>query len=273
MKGASHMFRPMTSATAVLAGFVLCGSAWADGSVSTVNGSIHVGSQAPQKSDTEPDQHSVNQSYNLDGSSQHIGNLSTVNGSITIDANQHAGDLTVVNGSIHVSGDAQIGHVSTVNGGVTLGPRTSAAGAGTVNGAIHIGAGSRVAGAVRTVNGALDLDEGTDLSGELATVNGKVRLTAAHVGGGIITVNGDVDVGANSHIDGGIHVETHPQGWFDWFFVPNHRTPKIVIGPGAVVTGKLWMEQEVELYVSDRATIGPVEGAKVISFSGDHPPN
>jgi len=46
---------------------------------------------------------------------------------------------------------------------------------------------------------------------------------------------------------------------------------RVVIGPGAVVKGTLSFQREVKLYVSDRATIGPVEGATVNKFSGEHP--
>ena len=46
----------------------------------------------------------------------------------------------------------------------------------------------------------------------------------------------------------------------------------MVIGPGSVVQGTLNFEREVELYVSDTATIGAVEGAKVVRFSGERPP-
>jgi hypothetical protein len=38
------------------------------------------------------------------------------------------------------------------------------------------------------------------------------------------------------------------------------------------VKGTLRFERPVELYVSDRATIGPVEGATPVKFSGDRPP-
>lgn len=56
----------------------------------------------------------------------------------------------------------------------------------------------------------------------------------------------------------------------DWFNLAR-REPRIVIGPGAVVQGKLKFEHEVELLVSDRAKIGPVEGAKAVMFSGNEP--
>jgi len=47
---------------------------------------------------------------------------------------------------------------------------------------------------------------------------------------------------------------------------------RVIVGPGSVVKGTLRFERPVELYVSDRATIGSVEGATPIKFSGDRPP-
>jgi len=38
-----------------------------------------------------------------------------------------------------------------------------------------------------------------------------------------------------------------------------------------VIAGPLKFEREVELYVSTRAQIGPVTGAKPIPFSGNDP--
>jgi hypothetical protein len=48
--------------------------------------------------------------------------------------------------------------------------------------------------------------------------------------------------------------------------------PRVVIGPGSVVTGTLRFERPVKLYVSERATIGNVVGATAVKFSGEHPP-
>jgi hypothetical protein len=56
-----------------------------------------------------------------------------------------------------------------------------------------------------------------------------------------------------------------------WFVSDSHK-PRIVIGPGAVVQGELRFEREVQLYVSDKATVGAVSGATPIKFSGDKPP-
>jgi hypothetical protein len=80
-------------------------------------------------------------------------------------------------------------------------------------------------------------------------------------------VTGSLEIGPDARVDGGIHVGR------DNSSDSGHRvTPRIVIGPGSVVKGTLKFERPVELYVSDRASIGPVEGATAIKFSGDHPP-
>jgi cytoskeletal protein CcmA (bactofilin family) len=116
------------------------------------------------------------------------------------------------------------------------------------------------------------LHQGADVTGTVANVNGHILLEAAHVGGGIRTVSGDIDIGGNSHVEGGILVKKQRTQIF-WFFQWNSSdTPRIVIGPGAVVQGDLRFERKVLLYVSDRATIGPVIGATAVKFSGETPP-
>jgi hypothetical protein len=84
-----------------------------------------------------------------------------------------------------------------------------------------------------------------------------------------ITINGGMDIGGASHVEGGILVEK-PSGEL---IQMSHDVPRIVIGPGATVQGDLRFERTVQLYVSDKATIGAVTGATPIPFSGDAPPN
>ena len=205
---------------------------------------------------------------------QHAGTISAVNGSVTIGEEAVVGEITSVNGSIHEGEHATAGHVQAVNGSITLGQHATAMSVGTVNGSIHIDTGAQIAGMMTTVNGALFVDHDADVKGQLSTVNGPIRVLGGHVGGGINTVNGDIEVGPNSRVEGGIHVRENQNNWFnDWFGFMWHSKPqRIVIGPGAVVTGTLLFEREVRLYVSDRATIGPVQGAKAVRFTGDHPP-
>ncbi|MFS6660670.1 hypothetical protein, partial [Staphylococcus aureus] len=82
------------------------------------------------------------------------------------------------------------------------------------------------------------------------------------------TVSGDINVGAGSHVEGGILVEKPNNGWFHW---GNDRKPVIVIGPHAVVQGTLDFRRDVVLQVSDSAQIGAVKGASVERFRGDSP--
>ncbi|KLD68905.1 hypothetical protein Y886_44085, partial [Xanthomonas hyacinthi DSM 19077] len=88
----------------------------------------------------------------------------------------------------------------------------------------------------------------------------------AHVGGGIETTNADVTIGEGSKVEGGLLVKK-PNSWFH----SNDRNPKIVIGPHAVVQGNLTFERDVDLYVSDSATVGKIQGATPKKFSGNAP--
>lgn len=193
--------------------------------------------------------------------------ISTVMGSITVSAGEHRGDLSTVNGSIHVGENAVVGHAHTVNGSVTLEARATAADVRTVNGAVRLDEGAQVSGGARTVNGTLSLGKDASVTGVLANVNGSIRVGAAHVGGDVETVTGGIEIGPDAHVDGGVIVHKEHSSDSD-----TRSPPRIVIGPGSVVKGPLRFERPVELYVSDRATIGPVEGATPIKFSGDHPP-
>jgi len=119
---------------------------------------------------------------------------------------------------------------------------------------------------VGAVNGSIRLDQGADVGGRLENVNGAIVLNDAHVGAGIGTVAGDITVGANSRVEGGILVDK-AHGWFSG----NRRAPVVVIGPHAVVQGTLEFRREVVLKVSDSAQIGPVKGATAVKFSGATP--
>jgi cytoskeletal protein CcmA (bactofilin family) len=195
---------------------------------------------------------------------------SKVMGSVHVEPGQHTDDASTVNGSVEIGANAVVKKATTVNGNVTLREHSAAAEVDTVNGAAELEKGARVAGNVSLVNGHISLDEGADVLGRLTTVNGAIQLRAAHVGGGIETTTGEVNIGPNSRVEGGILVR-EDKSWFSWFSFGSPTIPRVVIGPGAVVKGTLRFEREVKLYVSDRATIGPVEGATVNKFSGEHP--
>ena len=194
------------------------------------------------------------------------GHISKVLGSIDVAPGEHTGDVTTVNGSIHIGADAVVGRTSTVNGGIHLEPRVTATEVTTTNGGIELGEGGRVTSDIHTVNGGLHIHNGADVVGDVSNVNGGIHVAGAHVGGSITTTTGGIDLGPNAHIDGNVTME-RDHGWhFD-----SERVPRVVIEPGTVVKGTLRFERKVVLYVSDRATIGTVEGAQPVKFSGDHP--
>lgn len=194
---------------------------------------------------------------------------SRVLGSVEIAAGAHAGDATTVNGSIDLGARSVVKRSQTVNGSITMGEQASAESLETVNGAVHLERGARVAGAVHLVNGSIDLDQSADVGGRVSNVNGSIHLRAAHVGGGIETTSGNVEVAAGSRVEGGILINKENEGWFH---LGSTTTPRVVIGPDTVVQGALVFNREVKLYVSDRARIGSVRGATPMKFSGTEPP-
>jgi DUF4097 and DUF4098 domain-containing protein YvlB len=196
--------------------------------------------------------------------------VSKVNGSIEVAASQQAGSLSTVNGAIRVGAGASVAAVNTVNGRITLDERATAESLKTVNGSITVATGARVSRNVAAVNGTITLARDADVQGRVANVNGTIRLDGAHVGQGIQTVEGDIEVGGESRVEGGIHIEEESRSWFSFSFWED--MPRVVIGPGAIVQGTLKFEREVKLFVSDTATIGLVEGAEAVKFTGERPP-
>jgi hypothetical protein len=194
---------------------------------------------------------------------------SRVNGSVHVPAGRAAGAADTVNGSIHIDPNAAVTTAKTVNGGVMLGANATADSLATVNGDITVDSGGRVSGGVDSVNGAIALGKGALVGGSLENVNGVIRLLAAHVNGGITTVNGDIDIRGDSRVESGIRVHKPDSNGLIRF---GSDVPRVIIGPGATVVGELRFEREARLYVSDRATVGSIVGATAIPFSGDDPP-
>ncbi|MEP6546260.1 MAG: hypothetical protein ABJD53_02250 [Gammaproteobacteria bacterium] len=192
-----------------------------------------------------------------------------VNGSVHIAAGKPTGPATTVNGAIQIDDNAAVASASTVNGSVRLGEHATAQSLESVNGAITLGSGAHVSGGATSVNGELTLGDGAEVLGSLSNVNGRITLTSAHVGGGIKTSNGSISITGASHVEGGILVEKRGTELIQIV----RDVPRIVIGPGATVQGELRFDRTVQLFVSDKATIGKVTGATPITFSGDSPPN
>jgi DUF4097 and DUF4098 domain-containing protein YvlB len=205
----------------------------------------------------------------LAGCGQYGDESTKINGSIHVPAGKQPGAVATVNGSIEVDENATITSAKTVNGSVHLGNHATGTSLASVNGAISLGTGAHVSGSVASVNGELTLGEGAEVAGALSNVNGEITLSGAHVAGGIRTINGSMNITGASHVEGGILVK-QPTGLV---VETNRDVPRIVIGPGATVQGELRFERKVQLYVSDKATIGTVTGATPIPFTGDTPPN
>lgn len=136
----------------------------------------------------------------------------------------------------------------------------------TTSGDIYIGLKS-LAQSAQSDTGSITINQGANVSGKVATVSGAIQVDGAHVGGGIETARGDINIGANSQIDEGILVRALYTG----VFFGTERRPRIVIGPHAQIRGTLKFKHDVDLFVSDTATIGDVDGAKVQKFSGAQP--
>jgi hypothetical protein len=195
----------------------------------------------------------------------------TINGFVQVPDGQQTADVGTVNGSIRIGDNATAREAATVNGNISLGSRASADSLSTVNGSISLDPNARVVRGIQTVNGSVTLSDGSEVDGSLANVNGIIDLSSAHVGGRITTANGDINVRGRSRVDGGILIQKERRlGWLDSWFESKHE-PRVVIGPDAVVNGELRFERKVELYVSDKATIGPVLGASPVRYSGEEP--
>jgi DUF4097 and DUF4098 domain-containing protein YvlB len=193
---------------------------------------------------------------------------STVNGSVRVPAGLHSGAVRTVNGTVDVEENASITSGHSVNGSIDMAAHSSADSLTAVNGELTLADGAHVSGDLTTVNGAVKVGSAAEVGGSVKNVNGHITLSGAHVVGGLQTVQGSIDVSGPSHVDGGILVQKSG----DLFESGLHSKPRIVIGPGAVIGGKLRFEHDVTLYVSDKATVGPVEGATAVPFSGDAPP-
>ena len=215
---------------------------------------------------------SVNKSIKIDAGSESDG-ATSVNGSITVgDGAVVTGALNTVNGKVRVGDDATIEDASTVNGSMRIGENVTADELETVNGSISVGAGGQIGGQIDTVNGGITLGKGTVAASDVGNVNGSIELEGSEVGGNVQTVTGNVNLSGASTVKGDIVIEK-PSRWS--FGNKDSKMPEIVIGPGSVVKGKIILEREVKLYISESAEVGGVEGTMsmddAVRFSGEHP--
>ncbi len=213
----------------------------------------------------------VNKSVRIDAGAE-SGGQSTVNGSITVGANAIVrGSLETVNGSIRIDDSVQLTDAGTVNGSVRIGDGVIAEDIESVNGTIRIGRNAMISGTVSVVNGKIQLGAGSSVTKDVSNVNGELRIEGTEIGGDLSTVTGDVWLMNDSLLRGDLIVEK-PGGW-GWG--RDRRKPKIVVGPGSRVVGTIRAEHEIELFLSDSAEVGGVEGEasleQAVRFSGDRP--
>ncbi len=198
---------------------------------------------------------------------------STVNGSISVGrAAVINGSLETVNGAITLSDDTRARDVETVNGSIRLGSGVTVDDVSSVNGSIRLAENVSASGAVSVVNGRITTAAGSRIARSVSNVNGEIYLEGTEIGGDLTTVNGDVTLTANSVLNGNLTVE-EPSGW-NWSF-KERRKPRVVIGPGSRVVGRIQLEREVELFISDTASVGGVTGKlsldDAVRFSGERP--
>lgn len=215
---------------------------------------------------------SINKSIKIaDGEER--GGASSVNGSISVGQDAIVtGGLRTVNGKIRIEKGASVENASTVNGGLYIAGDVKARDLSTVNGSVKVGEGAAVDGDISAVNGSIHLASKSSVARGIGNVNGRIELENAEVGGDLKTVNGDVMLADVSVLKGNLIVEK-PSGW-SWG-KEKSRKPRIVIGPGSRVEGVIELEREVELFISETASVGGVEGVMSIEdatmFSGERP--
>jgi hypothetical protein len=220
---------------------------------------------------TAPACANVNKSITI-GDNTETGSESTVNGSISVGSGAVVnGSLSTVNGTIRIDDDVSAGDVDTVNGSIRIGDGTAVEDVESVNGSIRMGERVTVDGEIDVVNGKITLGNGSTVADDVSNVNGEFQISGTEIGGNLSTINGDVWLMEGSVVSGDLIVEK-PNGWGS---ESRKRKPKIVVGAGSRVVGTIYLEREVELYVSDTAEVGDVSGEMSIDdavrFSGDKP--
>lgn len=163
--------------------------------------------------------------------------------------------------------------VETFKRDISLSPGDTVRSVESISGGIVLQRGSRVARNVQTEYGDLLLEPGVEVGGRLQNDAGTITVDAARVMRGIATTDGDICIGADSVIKGGILVRKRNVAGLALgplqLGVPIGRStpPMVVIASGATVEGKLRFKREVQLFVGDGAIVGPIEGAEPIYFS------
>lgn len=213
---------------------------------------------------------SVNKSVRVEAGARSEG-ASSINGNVSIGAGASvAGGVHTVNGTVDVENEAAIEEAETVNGNLLIGAGVRSHTLSSVNGSIRVAENVTVDGDVTAVNGRIGIGPGSRVTRNVRSVNGAIKLDGTDIAGNLETVNGDVTLANGAVLHGDLIVEK-PSGWG----TSRSHKPQVVIGPGSSVLGRLRLERPVDLFISESAGVGGVEGAMrladAVRFSGDRP--
>jgi len=214
----------------------------------------------------------------------------SVNRSVSVNANAEPDDVSSVNGDVALAADANAKDLSNVNGDIELGGNNSVEDISSVNGSIEAAKTLRVNGDVSNVNGLIELGLDSHISGEVSTVNGALNYAGGSVGKDINTVNGDVELGTvtvqgnvsttwgdvvlnGAAVMGELRVKKpRVSNWWG----KNPQPPRIVLGPGARISGSITLEQPAKIFVHQNAQLPTITGemvdGAVVRFSGESAP-
>lgn len=210
---------------------------------------------------------SVNEDVHVTGATHGDGGAVTLNGDVFVEADtvREDGDFSTVNGNIRVAERAHVQSVRAVNGSIILAASAHAHDVESVNGRFELGPDAQISGSVKLVNGDVSLAPGSMVGGNLQTVNGGIESHGATIDGNVANYLGGMLITEQSVVKGNLTVHK-PED-----MESGKKPPRIVIGPGSKVLGRLKFERPVELYVHESAEIGPIDGAEAIRYSGALP--
>lgn len=180
-----------------------------------------------------------------------------------------ARSIYLVDGPVRLDAQARARKIRTVDGDITLERWAQATALRSVDGSIAMEASSSCSGDVHSVDGAIHLGDGVRVAGNVGTLTGSIDMRDALVAGRLETVSGRIRLGGTTRVDQGILLSLPNPKVDD---AGQKRLPEVVIGPGVVVEGRIVASRGGTLWVSRKATIGPVEGIAVQWFDGAAPP-
>ena len=178
----------------------------------------------------------------------------------------------IPSGNFRIGSGSTIRNAKTVNGTLNIAAGVETEHLSTVNGAVTIGESVSVDGDVSAVNGSITIEKLATVRGEVGNVNGRIVVDGARVDANVKTVTGDIRL-RDAVIGGDLVVEKPGM----WTRSDKKRKPRVIVGPGSRVEGKIIVEHEIELFISESAEVGDVTGVMSLedatTFSGDEPAN